>query len=578
MSQSLAIGSHSITVSYLGDGNFNTSTSPAAALAIAQAGTTTTLAATPTSAGYGQPVTLTATVKVVAPGSGLPTQTVTFYDGTTVVGAATLNASGTATLTTTALPVGAQSITAKYNGDVDFTSSTSTASTVTITKVAASAVVTSAVNPSVYGQPVQFSVTVAPAAGGAGVPSGTVTLRDSGALLGTASLSGGTATFSLSTLTVATHSIIAVYSGDANFTTVTSAAVSQAVSAASTTIALVSNVNPSVFGQSVSYTATVSAVAPSNAVPTGGAVNFYAGGTLIGSSTLTAGSATLTKALAVGSQAITASYVGTTSYLPASTATSLTQIVNQDVSSATLTSSLNPSVFGQSVTLQATLTAAAPGAGTPTGTVTFTDGSTTLGTATLSGGVARLAVKSLSVGTHLLAASYGGDGNFTTSVSANWSQTVGQSGSTTSVTVSTLTPVFGQSVTVTATVAAASPGSGVATGSVTFFDNGTQLAVVSLTNGVARWTSAAAGWPGRAWTRLSKTTFWNGSSWGRLTTRSPTRCRCCPRDSTRCSRSSGSRCGSSSKRLESCSGGSSRSRCGASHETLAIHPALVQEP
>ena len=46
----------------------------------------------------------------------------------------------------------------------------------------------------------------------------------------------------------------------------------------------------------------------------------------------------------------------------------------------------NPSVFGQAVTLTATVSAVVPASGTPTGSVTFLDGSITLGTATLSTG------------------------------------------------------------------------------------------------------------------------------------------------------------------------------------------------
>ena len=82
-------------------------------------------------------------------------------------------------------------------------------------------------------------------------------------------------------------------------------------------------------------------------------------------------------------------------------------------------SSANPSVFGQSVTFTATVTANAPGSGTPTGTVTFMDGSTTLGTGTLNGsGVATFSTSGLSVGSHSITAVYGGDTDFTTSTSS----------------------------------------------------------------------------------------------------------------------------------------------------------------
>jgi hypothetical protein len=83
---------------------------------------------------------------------------------------------------------------------------------------------------------------------GTGTPTGSVTFYDGSTILGTATLSSGTASLSLTTLAVGSHSITAVYGGDPNFKTSTSAALSQKVNQASTTTALVSSVNPSVSG------------------------------------------------------------------------------------------------------------------------------------------------------------------------------------------------------------------------------------------------------------------------------------------------------------------------------------------
>src|SRR5215471_5080701 len=90
--------------------------------------------------------------------------------------------------------------------------------------------------------------------------------------------------------------------------------------------------------------------------------------------------------------------------------------------STTLISSKNPSTFGESVTLTATVTA---GGSVPTGTVTFSDSGAVLGTAALSSaGTATLTTSSMSVGTHALTASYGGATGFTSSSSAILSQVV----------------------------------------------------------------------------------------------------------------------------------------------------------
>lgn len=88
----------------------------------------------------------------------------------------------------------------------------------------------------------------------------------------------------------------------------------------------------------------------------------------------------------------------------------------------TLASSLQPSILGQSVTFTAVVNPAGPG--TPTGTITFKDGSTTIGSGALSGGKAMLTTASLSVGSHLLTATYGGDTNFSGSTSAALTQNV----------------------------------------------------------------------------------------------------------------------------------------------------------
>ena len=93
----------------------------------------------------------------------------------------------------------------------------------------------------------------------------------------------------------------------------------------------------------------------------------------------------------------------------------LTQTVNpvSTVSTTTtLTSSANPSVYGQALTFTATVSVVAPNTGTPTGTVTFKDGGTTLGTGTLNAsGVATFSTLALSVVSHSITAVYGGDTN-----------------------------------------------------------------------------------------------------------------------------------------------------------------------
>src|SRR5207244_1906407 len=179
-------------------------------------------------------------------------------------------------------------------------------------------------------------------------------------------------------------------------------------------------------------------------------------------------------ALGVGTHSITASYSGDSNF-NGSTSAVLTQTVNKANTTTTVASSANPSVFGQSVTFTATVAVVSPGAGSPSGSVTFLDGATTLGTGTLSGGTATFATSALAVGSHSITASYGGDTNFNTSTSAVLTQTVNKANTTTTVASSANPSVFGQSVTFTATVAAVAPGAGTPSGTVTFLDGATTL-------------------------------------------------------------------------------------------------------
>jgi hypothetical protein len=283
----------------------------------------------------------------------------------------------------------------------------------------------SSANPSQAGQSVTFTATVGAASG---TPTGTVTFKDGTTVLGTGAVSAsGVATFTTASLSAGSHSITAVYGGDANFAASTSPALTQTVNApapAATTTALASSANPSVAGQSVTVTATVSAPAGAG-VPTGG-VTFRDGQSVLGTAALDpSGTAQLTtSALSAGSHSITATYSGDANF-SASTSAALTQTVNPapapGSTTTSLASSLNPSSFGRLVTFTARVTAS----GTPTGSVTFRDGSRVLGTATLdSTGAASLATNVLSSGSHGITAAYGGDATFAASTSAVLTQQV----------------------------------------------------------------------------------------------------------------------------------------------------------
>jgi FtsP/CotA-like multicopper oxidase with cupredoxin domain len=196
---------------------------------------------------------------------------------------------------------------------------TYTAGSIVISKATTTTTVTSNHNPSVHGQSVTFTATVAPPAGSAGlVPTGTVQFRINGTLRATVALNGaGVATYTpaLNLLTTAAHPVVATYSGDVRYLASTSPTLTQTVTAAATTTTL-TLVTPVSRTTTIRYTARVAVVAPGTGTPTG-TVRFYRGATLIGSATLTGGVATLNyrnTRQATGVFAMHAVYVASTNF------------------------------------------------------------------------------------------------------------------------------------------------------------------------------------------------------------------------------------------------------------------------
>ncbi len=435
-------------------------------LTLGKAPTVTGIAANPNPSTFGQSVAFTATVSSAA---GTPTGTVTFTDGTTALGTVPLTG-GMATLSTSTLGVGAQTISAVYNGGTNFSGSTSSKLSQVVNKAATTITLVSSPNPSTFGQSVAFTATVSsPSA----IPTGTVTFKSGGTTIGTATLAGGVGTLTMTTLSVGTLSMTAVYNGSSSLFGSTSARLSQAINKAATTITLASSPNPSDFAQQATFTATVSSA---SATPTG-TVTFKNGSTTLGTVTLAGGLAILTTTtLSAGTLPVTAVYNGNSSF-SGSTSSVLSQVVNQATTTVALGSSPNPSAFGQSVTLTATVSS--PSA-TPTGTVTFKNGSATLGTLALAGGTVSLSVTNLSVGTHSVTAVYNGSANFSGSTSSVLSQVVNQAATTIALASSPNPSAFGQSVKLTATV---SSSSSIPTGTVTFKNGGATLGTVALAGG-----------------------------------------------------------------------------------------------
>ena len=468
----LVSGQQNITASYAGDGSDLASQSVVLVETVAKSATATSLATSNASVFAGVSLTFTS---VVSRSDGIiPTGTVTFLDGAATIGTGTLNAAGTATLTTSSLAGGSHTISAVYAGDANNLTSTSAKVSETVQPIATATTVAAGSNPAVAGAALVLTATVVQSGttGNGGAFSGTVTFTDGGTAIGTAAISSaGIATLSVSTLGVGSHTIDASYAGNANYVASTAPPLVETLVYAITTTVLASSGSPSIAGAPVTLTATVTGT---GGVP-GGSVTFKSGATSLGVGALNAqgGASLTTTALAVGQDTLTAVYGGDAKD-NGSTSAALVQTVQIATSSTTLGTTVNPSSFGASVTFTATI---ATNGGTATGMVTFLDGAVALGTAPVNAGAAVLSTATLAIGAHSITASYGGDADDAASVSSALDEQVQQAGAAT-LASSANPSIAGASVSFTATIA--SPQAAAVTGSVTFKDGAVVLGTVSV--------------------------------------------------------------------------------------------------
>ena len=390
---------------------------------------------------YGAPVTFTATV------SSGPTGTVTFRDGVTSIGTGTL-AGTTATFTTSALAVGSHMITAAWAANSDYSAATSPAILEVVTATGTTTTVAATPNPGIAGAPVALTATVKPASGSAAI-TGSVTFTDGTTTLGTATLSAaGTATIN-PTLAAGAHAIVATYAGSTNDVGSTSAALALEVNLAVTAATVSASPNPALVLSPITFTATVTG---NGGIPTG-SVSFLANGSInLGSGTLNgAGTAQVTNAtLPAGAYQITAVYAGDANN--AGTSSAGVKLVVGTLPTSTNLGSAATTGLNSQLILVATVTDTSGAGPVPTGTVTFTSGTTVLGTSALdASGVATL-TPNLNVGTYTVVASYGGDALHSPSQSAPFSVSSQGSSYTLTVTPSAVNLASSQNTTVTVTL------------------------------------------------------------------------------------------------------------------------------
>jgi hypothetical protein len=245
---------------------------------------------------------------------------VTVTSGGVTLGSGPVSANGTVTITTTALPIGTDTITASYGGDSNNNPAVGTAIQI-VSKAPATVTLTSSLNPSSPNTPVTFSATVYAGA------TGPVTFLDGPAVLGMGTVNAaGVATFTTSSLTIGSHPITATYGGDSTYGSATSPVLTQIVGTIPTTITLTESTPAQLFNTPVTFTAVVTASSPT---PTG-TVSFMDGTTVLGTApvtagggvvvSLTVGSSFQTSTLADGAHQVTAIYSGDSTFTTSTSA------------------------------------------------------------------------------------------------------------------------------------------------------------------------------------------------------------------------------------------------------------------
>ena len=415
---SFTAGNKTLTATYQGDANFNVSPASAGvAHTVNKADTTTTITnavalQTATVVGQSYPVTWSVTVNLPGSVGAALTGNVTVSDGSQTC----LAAVSALTCNLTSTTPGAKTITATYAGDANYNASpTSPGVAHTVNKANTTVALGTSGTPSVFGQSVTFTATITVTLPGAGSPTGNITFKDNSVDIGTCAaqtVAANIATCSISTFSVATHPITAVYNGNTNFNaSPASSILNQIVNKANTTTAITTdNPDPSVTGQNVVVNFTVVPIAPGAGTPTGNVVITVSGGAETCTDSIASGTCTITLT-AAGARTITATYAGDANFNGGSD-TEPHQINKADTLTTITSDNPDPSVTTQSVTVNYNVTVTIPGAGSPTGNVMVTDGvNSCMGTVADGNCMVTLTT----AGNRTLTATYMGDSNFNAS-------------------------------------------------------------------------------------------------------------------------------------------------------------------
>jgi hypothetical protein len=312
----LPAGTHTITAVYLGDSDYAGSTSTQIITeTIKQTATTTHLSSSTLNSIATRAITLTATVTALG---ATPSGTVSFMNGNVLIGTGTLN-HGVASVVTSSLPVGTDSVFAIYNGDSNDIGSTSAPPlAITIVKAPTTTVVSSSESPLPTLTPVVISATVAN--GGTQKPTGLVTFVEDSVSIGVGTLdANGVATISIPFLAAGPHTFVANYAGDGLDLASSAAPFTQVVQLRPTTDALTSSTTSLTGGQQLTLISVVRPTGTIGSVAPTGTVTFMSGSITLATVPVDAsGVATVTVLLPGTSASLSSIYSGDANYATSS--------------------------------------------------------------------------------------------------------------------------------------------------------------------------------------------------------------------------------------------------------------------
>ncbi len=475
-------GQFMLQATYPGDTNYTAATSTPVTVTVTQA--TPTVVLTPSTISPSPGGTLTLTATVTPPGSGAisPSGTVTFVlDGQVVGSPQAINATSlTPNITIPSPSLGTHTVLATYSGDTNYASASSTGVTITVAQIAPTALtLTPATATPAPGSSLQLTARLTTTISGTTTPTGTVKFTLDGVQQGALiPISGLTATTTITVPMTGSHNLQAVYSGDANYVSVSSAVVPISVAlVATTTVVTSSNYSPSP-GSSIQATATVTPSSLISTLPTG-TVTFTFNGIVEGVQTLVSGTAVSTTfpvPSTPGAYLLQATYSGDTYY-----ATSTSTLVSITVSKFPTTTVISPATgspaAGSPLVVTGSITPTTVGPALPTGTFSVTEDGAAVGAiASVTPGhpaTASVTLPALIPGTHVLQGTYSGDAYYATSTSfPPVTVTVAKSPTAIAISPITLTPTAGSTLQVSATITTTVPLTTQPSGTVTLYLDG----------------------------------------------------------------------------------------------------------